>query len=312
MKLALAILAAVLLLAGCSSTPSAKDPFVGTWQAIGSPPGNGLVIGKAPNAYLGVLTDSYHGVFRYHFLRHGNELRTTMKIPNPPQPAKPFNEVVVLDFDSANGRLTWTEDGQKLIGLTKTSDSTTAPTPSPAATLHGESSTTTYANTAYHYSISYDPKQVVVQTSPQSDNGSLGSWDILGLGFVKERGAAVHIAFLKPSADPTRSASQLDITSLRCDRPLFPPSLAAFGSDSVLKDLAARGLLYPRPSYVKFADSFPTIRYGYRVAGGLKGLTWVVFAGGYVYDLDLLYPAKHGQRQLAKLDAVAKTFTVTP
>lgn len=80
MKPALAILAAVLLLAGCSS---AKDPFVGTWQAIGYASGNGLVISKVAKGYVVVRTDRHRGVFRYLCLRHGDQLKAVGREANP-------------------------------------------------------------------------------------------------------------------------------------------------------------------------------------------------------------------------------------
>jgi len=49
MKRAVIVLAAwALILSGCGQT---KDPFVGTWQAVGFSPGNGYTISKVSGAY---------------------------------------------------------------------------------------------------------------------------------------------------------------------------------------------------------------------------------------------------------------------
>jgi hypothetical protein len=128
MKLALAILAAVLMLAGCGHS---QDPFAGTWQATGSLPGNGMVIARVANRYLVFITDSHLQVGLYWMVRHSNRLKETHEVPNPLRPAKPWHVVEVLDSNPANGHLTWTENGRAAIDLNKVSDSTVSPTPMP-------------------------------------------------------------------------------------------------------------------------------------------------------------------------------------
>ena len=76
MKLAIVILAAVLLLAGCGH---AKDPFVGTWQS--DTPAARLTIdgtyktdGSQTNVYIATLLSS-RAAADITLVRHGNELR---------------------------------------------------------------------------------------------------------------------------------------------------------------------------------------------------------------------------------------------
>jgi hypothetical protein len=71
MKLALAVLAAVLLLAGCGHAYTAHDPFVGTWR-LGSDPPPWLVVAKVGSTYR--VTFVGEGTITWGFTRHGNRL----------------------------------------------------------------------------------------------------------------------------------------------------------------------------------------------------------------------------------------------
>jgi hypothetical protein len=133
LKLALAILAAVLLLAGCGQ---AKDPFVGTWQSVGNGPGDGVAITKASGSYRVTFVASFKpergGSWR--FLRHGStELMVIVKYKDPDHPSDHWQRVERIDFNSATGRLTYTENGVHLMRLSRVSDSTVPPPPWPTA-----------------------------------------------------------------------------------------------------------------------------------------------------------------------------------
>lgn len=123
--IALAILAAVLLLAGCAHASMPKDPFVGTWRL--TPPHNNaamtLVIWKVEGARrVTYLRDG--GAWNGRFARHGDRL---VNHPNPGGPDEIDITYVpstghLLDFDArAPGILEWR----------RVSGSTALPTPSP-------------------------------------------------------------------------------------------------------------------------------------------------------------------------------------
>ena len=131
MKLVLAALAAVLLLAGCGH---AKDPFVGTWHAVGYGPGSGIAVSKVSGAYRVTFVSDFKpergGSWR--FLRHGStELMVIVNYKDPDHPSDHWQRVERIDFDPATGRLTYTENGVHLMRLSKVSDSTVPPTPWP-------------------------------------------------------------------------------------------------------------------------------------------------------------------------------------
>jgi hypothetical protein len=122
MKPLLAILAAVLLLAGCGhSAPNrdqsrtSRDPFVGTWQmhGSGSGPGDGIVISKALNAYHFAWVDHYKVVrgssmlpYARVFFRHGsNELKAVLKRKDPSLPGNGVQLLETLDLNPTTGRL---------------------------------------------------------------------------------------------------------------------------------------------------------------------------------------------------------------
>ena len=124
MKLTLAILAAVLLLAGCGHSAPNHDPFVGTWQAVGFDPGNGYAISKVSGA-------TYRVAEIDHFKQHGSALYSRRGsnelISRPGQLA----EQDVIKFNPASGRLTETPRGDVGAVLTKVSNSTAPPSPWP-------------------------------------------------------------------------------------------------------------------------------------------------------------------------------------
>jgi hypothetical protein len=135
-KLVLAILAVVLLLAGCGHTAPSHDPFVGTWQAVGNGAGSGIAISKASGAYRVTFVSNFKpergGSWR--FLRHGStELMVIVKYKDPDHPSDHWQRVEALDLNPATGRLTYTENRLYLMKLSKVSDSTALPTPWPTA-----------------------------------------------------------------------------------------------------------------------------------------------------------------------------------
>lgn len=95
MKPALAILATVLLLAGCGH--ASQDPFVGTWHS--SAQSARLTIDRVgPDFYLGTLLSS-QAAADVSFARHGNQLRVDSSQTDTMARA-------VLDYEPATGDLT--------------------------------------------------------------------------------------------------------------------------------------------------------------------------------------------------------------
>jgi hypothetical protein len=113
LKPALAILAAVLLLAGCGQ---AKDPFVGTWGIHHEPAI--FVIAKAQNGYAATFVDS--GAREGMVLaRHGNELAGIATLGNLR---------VVFDYLPATGKLGFKSSQMSSpIELSRISNSTSIP-----------------------------------------------------------------------------------------------------------------------------------------------------------------------------------------
>jgi hypothetical protein len=124
MRTALAMLAAVLLLAGCGHA-SAKDPFVGTWQwDPHSLVPTTLVIAKVPDGYRATVAGLWLGA-PLLLARHGNQLVG----PRPPMAS---GSTLVLDYLPATGHLSYKWTGiYKADVLSKVSDSTAIPSPSP-------------------------------------------------------------------------------------------------------------------------------------------------------------------------------------
>jgi hypothetical protein len=315
MKPALAILAAALLLAGCGS---AKDPFVGTWQAIGSASGDGLVISKVPNRYVVLMTDDHRGVVRYRCLRYGNELKATTTEPNPAQPTKPFIFVDVFSFDPAHGRLTWTEkeDG-KGVGprfvCTKVLDGTSAPTQSPAATSPGESSTTTYTNAAFHFSIGYDPSKLAAHIVSEQ-----GQWSFPGVGHLNGPTLVLDIAVKSRAGLADRTRGELELRAVGPIRQLHQPTLAAFSREPFLR--AGWSRVTSRPQIVRL-NGLPAFRYSMRLTAsdfGIKGrfsatyVGYAVYHDGFVYCMMLLAPTPLWPSVEPALNSVAQSFRLTP
>lgn len=134
---ALAMLAAALLLAGCGNAKAPADPFVGTWRQLDyqtswSPP---LVIAKVGGDAYGAALVFTSGSdqplpARMTLARKGNELTGGLKITN----AKALT--VKIDYLSATGRITFSSGKlgggmSEPVEMTKVSDSTAIPTPSP-------------------------------------------------------------------------------------------------------------------------------------------------------------------------------------
>ena len=140
LKPALAILAAVLLIAGCGHNAPAHDPFVGTWHSVGGYPGTGIAISKVAGAYrVSFVTDfkptpggSLRGI------RHGNDqLRARGKGINPVHPSDD-TWLETFDYSPATALLTWTANGVE-VAYSKVADSTAPPTPWPTTSPGGHS-----------------------------------------------------------------------------------------------------------------------------------------------------------------------------
>jgi hypothetical protein len=130
MKLALAILAAVLLLAGCGHANAPQDPFVGTWRdkgfrigaavydkklgafTLGTHPTLAeLVITKQANRYhatLAVWHDWPFGQRDMFLTRHGNRLVGSIYTYSPTANGS-RQYYVVLTYLLTTGRLTFRE-----------------------------------------------------------------------------------------------------------------------------------------------------------------------------------------------------------
>jgi hypothetical protein len=137
LQLASAILAAVLLLAGCGQAKVPKEPFVGTWRTAGT--STRVVIAKLPNGYLStlvgpglIMSPILEPPTRPHIFltRHGGELRGTQTVGK-------VSNTVEIDY-LPSGRLTirTTDPSTGYLGppdkLTRMSDSTAVPSPSPS------------------------------------------------------------------------------------------------------------------------------------------------------------------------------------
>jgi hypothetical protein len=119
-RLALAVAAAVLLLAGCGHAQ--KDPFAGTWQTATTVGPNAalMVVSRASNGYRVALAYSpARGVAT--LARRDNQLVGTLK-------AVGGTEVnVVIEYLPATGQLTVRTTKGKPITLSKLADTTTIP-----------------------------------------------------------------------------------------------------------------------------------------------------------------------------------------
>ena len=160
------VLAAVLL-CGCAQT--AKDPFVGTWQLVGSYPGKGITISKLSAAYRITFVTNFKptpgGSLRG--IRHGNDqVRAIGKGINPVHPSDD-TWVETFGYSPATGLLTWTANGVEMA-YSKVADRTAPPTPWPTTSPGG------------HTAPSHDP--------------FVGTWHAVGYG------AGMGIAISKVSS----------------------------------------------------------------------------------------------------------------
>jgi len=128
----LALLAVSVSFAGCGGANKTSDPFVGTWQT-GS--GDHLVIGKSASGYTGawVAPDTNPSVVPFKWVRRGG-LSLFARVPDSIfGPAH-----LLMTYAPATGELIVTEGspGTKVVTayrstLTRLSDSTALPSPSP-------------------------------------------------------------------------------------------------------------------------------------------------------------------------------------
>jgi hypothetical protein len=123
MKLGLAILAAVLLLAGCGH---AKDPFVGTWQFEGVH----LVVAKVGQSYRTILVVPHGYGWVGPYEQNGNELKASLHVTNN---GKRTGQVIVelVDYHPATGHLTYKDGTGPALDFSRVSNSTAIPSPSP-------------------------------------------------------------------------------------------------------------------------------------------------------------------------------------
>jgi hypothetical protein len=133
----IALIAGVILLAGCGQTNVPKELFVGTWRAAGT--STRVVIAKVSNGYLSTVVGPglYGGLLaeppsRPHILlaRHGGKLVGTQKV------AKMSNTVEIDYLPSGHLTIRTTDPATGHLGasasLTRVSDSTAVPSPSPS------------------------------------------------------------------------------------------------------------------------------------------------------------------------------------
>ena len=118
MWLALAVLAAVLLLAGCGH---AKDPFVGTWQAAAG--GAKMVIAPVTgDGHRLTQTTGSHRDWAMNMVGHGEKLSGFLRLSNG-------TKWTVMVTRLADGRLSFTasDNPVAVVDFSKVSDSTVAP-----------------------------------------------------------------------------------------------------------------------------------------------------------------------------------------
>jgi len=120
----LAILAAVLLLAGCGQ---AKDPFVGTWQFEGTR----LVVAQAGQSYRTVLLVPHGYGWVGPYVRKGNELKASLHVTKS---GKPTGRVIVelVDYHAATGHLSYKDGTGPALDFSRVNNSTAIPRPSPS------------------------------------------------------------------------------------------------------------------------------------------------------------------------------------
>jgi hypothetical protein len=174
MKPALAILAAVLLLAGCGHASKPSDPFVGTW---GLGPDTRLIITKVPRGYLVDARVHLPGTFivfhplRVVFTRHGDRLVGTQRMVedqslDTEQTAGRVS--VTLTYARATGDLIYESTPPEYrYAYTRVAQSATTPSPAATASAPVLSLTSpltrparkdvTYTSRRFHFAISYDP-----------------------------------------------------------------------------------------------------------------------------------------------------------
>jgi hypothetical protein len=127
LKLALAILAAVLLLAGCGQGKVPNEPFVGTWQFQGVH----LVVARVGHSYRTMLVTPHGYGWVGPYKRTGNELKASLHVTLD---GKPTGRVIVelIDYRPATGHLTYKDGTGPALDFSRVSTSTTVPSPSPS------------------------------------------------------------------------------------------------------------------------------------------------------------------------------------
>jgi hypothetical protein len=319
MKPALAILAAVLLLAGCGHTSKPSDPFVGTWVPA-SASDNWVVISRHGDDYLLIAYKPAAGTMRGIFVRHDNQL-IDCTVP-PGETVKPRAQLT-----TGSSRLYFAPFGVNEM-LTRVSDSTTVPTPPPTAVSRAGSSTTTYTNAAFHFAISYDARKLAAhinQSIPSPEQ-----WLFPGAGHVSGPTQVLDIIMKSPASLPVADRGAVELTAVGPVRRLHAPTLAAFSHESYLRSLEKEGQITGRPQAVKL-NGRPAFLYSMVITPGdfeVKGASlspapgpsyesvtnanYVVYHGGFVYVITLEAPTPSWPSVEPTLNRVAQTFTVTP
>lgn len=118
MKLALALVATVLLLAGCGRA----DPFVGTWRVSrqDSTIPVRLIIAKVGGTYRVALVMGGGGFSKDVYVRHGDQIVS--------EPGRQFPKTVVT-YVPSTGHVLFHVGSAPNLNLYRESDSTSIPTP---------------------------------------------------------------------------------------------------------------------------------------------------------------------------------------
>ncbi len=198
MKPALALLAAVLLLAGCGHTVKPSDPFVGAW-GLGP---TRLVITKAPGGYLVEGRMHFPGVFvefhpqRVLFTRDGDRLVGDQRMVGDQIGYGQMGSkvTVTLTYAPATGDLVYeSRPPDYRFAYTRVAQPTS---PSPAASASVLSLTSplvkparrdrTYTSRRYRFAISYDPDLLYASAKTGRDQQDVMLADRLYAGGLDE------------------------------------------------------------------------------------------------------------------------------
>ena len=167
----------------------------------------------------------------------------------------------------------------------------------------------TYSSPGFHYAVTYDDAAFAARLESDASGSGL---DLLlpGVGKVHADAQVLIVAAKAPASLPQYLRGEFQLTALRPRQAPRRPSLAAFSREPYLRKLRARGWLTSGPREVTLGG-LPAFRFTMRFRG-VSAVDYALYRGAFIYAINLEAPSKRWPAVGPALEAVARSFAVTP